>query len=712
MRLPRGLRGLHARFSLVVAATLVLMLAVVGVMLQRQAAAQQEVVGVSRDSMRTLVGERLRTHGEALASQLSEALANPLYYFDLGAITAITRNVMRQPDVAYVIVYDARGNIIQDGNGDVAAYSQAMRDPMAYEALSAQGLHTQWSDRYLDVSSPISVGEQRLGGVRVGYSLASIRSDESRAAQALGTHLREIGKRDLLWVGGLLAMLVALGASASLVLQRALVRPVRQLAAVAHEYESGNYAASVPESHRHDEIGELMRAFRRMGASVARHDRDIRRMAYTDALTGLGNRLAFREHLDQRLTQLRGLGRQLALLFADIDDFKRINDTLGHDVGDEVLVRFANRIRGAVEQYGSHATLARFGGDEFVILLEAGDRPGEDMRALATGLAETLVEELARPIVVQDRQVFLGISVGVTLFPDDATGATMLMKNGDIAMYQAKVAGKSCHRFYSRAMDQAVERRVRMEQDLRGAWERGELSLAYQPILRLEDKRLVGAEALLRWKHPQQGSIAPSVFIDVAEQTGLIETIGPQVLSAACRDAIRWHTEFAKGAGLFVSVNVSPRQLRAGTLPEQVANILRATGLPAAQLHLELTETAVIGDELQASALLARLRSTGVKVWLDDFGTGFSGLSHLRRVPVDGVQIDRTFDADVLHDPDDLALTTANIAMAHSLGITVVAEGIEQEGQYAILRERGCDLAQGFWLGHPLTTQEFSQLLA
>jgi diguanylate cyclase (GGDEF)-like protein len=712
MRLPRGLRGLHARFSLVVAATLVLMLAVVGVMLQRQAAAQQEVVGVSRDSMRTLVGERLRTHGEALASQLSEALANPLYYFDLGAITAITRNVMRQPDVAYVIVYDARGNIIQDGNGDVAAYSQAMRDPMAYEALSAQGLHTQWSDRYLDVSSPISVGEQRLGGVRVGYSLASIRSDESRAAQALGTHLREIGKRDLLWVGGLLAMLVALGASASLVLQRALVRPVRQLAAVAHEYESGNYAASVPESHRHDEIGELMRAFRRMGASVARHDRDIRRMAYTDALTGLGNRLAFREHLDQRLTQLRGLGRQLALLFADIDDFKRINDTLGHDVGDEVLVRFANRIRGAVEQYGSHATLARFGGDEFVILLEAGDRPGEDMRALATGLAETLVEELARPIVVQDRQVFLGISVGVTLFPDDATGATMLMKNGDIAMYQAKVAGKSCHRFYSRAMDQAVERRVRMEQDLRGAWERGELSLAYQPILRLEDKRLVGAEALLRWKHPQQGSIAPSVFIDVAEQTGLIETIGPQVLSAACRDAIRWHTEFAKGAGLFVSVNVSPRQLRAGTLPEQVANILRATGLPAAQLHLELTETAVIGDELQASALLARLRSTGVKVWLDDFGTGFSGLSHLRRVPVDGVKIDRSFVADVLHDPDDLALTTAIIAMAHSLGITVVAEGIEQEGQYAILRERGCVLAQGFWLGHPLTTQEFSQLLA
>jgi EAL domain-containing protein (putative c-di-GMP-specific phosphodiesterase class I) len=285
------------------------------------------------------------------------------------------------------------------------------------------------------------------------------------------------------------------------------------------------------------------------------------------------------------------------------------------------------------------------------------------------------------------------------------------MKNGDIAMYQAKVAGKNCYRFYSRAMDQAVERRVRMEQDLRGAWGRGELSLAYQPIYRLGDGQLVGAEALLRWQHPELGSVAPSVFIDVAEQSGLIETIGPQVLRTACEDAVRWQTGHPRSDGLFVSVNVSPRQLRSGELPSQVANTLRETGLPASQLHIELTETAVLGDELHASALLQRLRSTGVKVWLDDFGTGFSGLSHLRRVPADGVKIDRSFISDVLRDPDDLALTTAIIAMAHSLGITVVAEGVEKEGQYAILRERGCDLAQGYWIGHPVRTPEFEALL-
>jgi diguanylate cyclase (GGDEF)-like protein len=714
MRFDRYLKGLHAKFIALVCLTLLLMLAVVVLMLQRQSAMQHEVVRQSRDSMHALVFERLRVHGEALSAQVADTLVNPLYYFDLDTIGVVARNVLRQPDVRYVLVYDNKGDIIHDGSGDIPTYGQAMRDPLAYEAVSANGVHAQWTDRVLDVSSPIRVGDQRLGGVRIGYSLDAVRADENRASTALGERLGAIGARHLWWIGLLLVALVGLGAIASLVLQRALVRPIRQLADAAQEIETGNYATAVPASKRNDEVGDLMRAFGRMGDSIARHDRDIRRMAYTDALTGLANRLAFRESLDQRLMQLRGAGRQLALLFADIDDFKRVNDTLGHDAGDEVLVQFANRIRVEVERFGGtdETMLARFGGDEFVILLQGGSGPGREVRELATDLAEILVAELGRPIVVQGRQVFLGTSIGITLFPEDASGATALMKNGDIAMYQAKVAGKSCYRFYSRAMDQAVERRVRMEQDRRGAWERGELSLAYQPIYRLGDGQLVGAEALLRWHHPEQGSIAPSVFIDVAEQSGLIETIGPEVLRAACIDAVRWHTQFPRGKGLFVSVNVSPRQLRSGDLPDQVAATLRDTGLPSSQLHIELTETAVIGDEVHASALLARLRSTGVKVWLDDFGTGFSGLSHLRRVPVDGVKIDRSFVSDVLRDPDDLALTTAIIAMAHSLGITVIAEGVEKEGQYAILRERGCDLAQGYWIGHPVNVQEFCGLLA
>lgn len=709
----KRMQSLHARFLALLAGTLLLMLVVVALMLQRQNAVQQQVLRQSRDAIHALLFERLRARGDAQARQLADSLVNPLYYFDLDSIGVITRDVLRQSDVRYVLVYDNNGAILHDGSGDIQTYGQAMRDPLAYEGVLAKGVHAQWTRDLLDVSSPIMVGDQRLGGVRIGFSLDSVRADEARATAALGARLGEIGARHLVWIGLLLATLIGFGALASLVLQRSLVRPIRHLADAAHELESGNYGARMPASTRNDEVGELTRAFGRMGDSIARHDRDIRRMAYTDALTGLANRLAFRENLDQRLMQLRGVGRQLALLFADIDDFKRVNDTLGHDAGDEVLVHFSSRIRDAVERHGGddgQALLARFGGDEFVILMEGGSQQGGDIRGAASRLADHLVTELSRPIMVQDRQVFLGTSIGITLFPEDASGATMLMKNGDIAMYQAKVAGKNCHRFYSRAMDQAVERRVRMEQDLRGAWERGELTVVYQPIFRLDDTRLMGAEALLRWQHPEQGVVAPSVFIDVAEQSGLIETIGAKVLRLACTDAVQWRRSGNPGEALFVSVNVSSRQLRS-ELPQQVADVLHDTGLAAHQLHLELTETAVIGDEAHASSLLARLRGTGVKVWLDDFGTGFSGLSHLRRVPVDGVKIDRSFISDMLRDPDDLALTTAIIAMAHSLGITVVAEGVEKEGQFALLRERGCDLAQGYWLGRPVDAQGFAALL-
>ena len=708
--------GLQAKFLAGMAIVLVGMLALMGLMWQRQSSMQAQVADVGRDAMRELVSERLKRRGETSVAQIADELANPMYYSDLDAIGNIARTAMRQPDVAYVIVFDAQGRIVHDGSGDIPAFGQPMTDPFAFEVVNARTTHTQSSDRIVDIASPVMIGEQRLGGVRVGYSLASMQKDEDSATKAMQQRLEAIGRKHVGWIALIGMALLALGAIVVGLVQSALVRPIRQLADVAREIESGNFEADAPVTSRGDEVGDLVRAFGRMSSSVARHDRDIRRMAYSDALTGLANRLAFRENLDRRLLQLRGAGRQLALLFADIDDFKRVNDTLGHDAGDEVLVQFASRIRETVDRMGGEgAMLARFGGDEFVILIESVLSPTGnhgDVRTAASRLAEALVAELSRPIVVQERQVFLGTSIGITLFPEDASGSTMLMKNGDIAMYQAKVAGKNCHRFYSRAMDQAVERRVRMEQDLRGAWERGELSLAYQPVYSLADGQLRGAEALLRWQHPEHGAISPSVFIDVAEQSGLIETIGPQVLRAACEDTVRWQRMHPNAEQMFVSVNVSPRQLRSGDLPRVVATTLRETGLEATRLHLELTETAVIGDEVHASGLLSRLRASGVKIWLDDFGTGFSGLSHLRRVPVDGVKIDRSFVADVLRDPDDLALTTAIIAMAHSLGITVVAEGVEKEGQYAILRERGCDLAQGYWLGHPVSAHDFSLLLA
>lgn len=699
--------GLQAQFFVIVGLALLVVSTMMVLFWMRQQEAQLAVEGASRQAAARVLDANLHRRAEGTVERLAESLANPLYYFDLDAVGALAKSTLRQPGVRYVVVYDPDGNILHDGTDGIPSYGRRMDDALAPEAVSATGVHVQATPEVMDVAAPVAIGSTRLGGVRVGFDRMEGQAFQDEAIAGLRTEVRALGERQLVAILLLVAGLLALGGVILALVQRTLVRPISLLADSARAIEGGHYDTELPASRRLDELGDLIRAFGRMSRSVARHNREIRRMAYTDALTGLANRLAFRELLDARLLQLNGAGRQLALLFADIDDFKRINDTLGHEAGDEVLLHFAHRIARVVDETGgANARLARFGGDEFVILVESGD-----VRQTATALAERLVTVLSEPLVMHGRQVFLGTSVGVTLFPDDALGATALLKNGDIAMYQAKVAGKNCHRFFSRAMNDAMEQRVRIEHELRGAWERGELRLVYQPVYRLEDHMLVGAEALLRWEHHEQGVIAPAVFIDVAEQSGLIETIGPQAMRAACVAAVEWQR--ARPAGhppLFVSVNVSARQLRSGDLPRVVEACLREAGLAADQLHVELTETAVIGDEAHAGQLLARLRALGTKVWLDDFGTGFSGLSHLRRVPVDGVKIDRSFIADALHDPDDLALTSAIIAMAHSLGITVVAEGVEQEGQYALLRERRCDLAQGFWLGRPLEAADFLAL--
>ncbi|RRN80195.1 EAL domain-containing protein [Pseudoxanthomonas sp. SGD-10] len=697
--------GLQARFLASMSLLLVVVLVLLGLVLQRQQAMRQESEELSRAAIHELIDAHLHARARTLAQQLATSLARPLQEGDTEAIAALLREQRQDGLVRYLQVADAHGRVVQEaGRADEGPFR--VIEPPAGAPPVAEVVVRQDED-VLEAIAPVRRDGRRIGQVRVGLALEVAHRFEEQNLQRLRERADELARRQNAWVALLLGLLLAVVLGMAWYVQRVLVRPIRDLAASARRIEAGDYNVQVRASARNDELGELERAFNRMSESVARHDRDVRQIAYTDPLTGLTNRLAFREDLEQRLEQLYGSGRQLALLFADIDDFKRVNDTLGHEAGDEALLQFATRIREAVRRHGGpDARLARFGGDEFVILVE-----GEDVRPLATRLAGVLVAELRDPLQIEGRQVFLGTSIGITLFPEDATGASGLMKNGDIAMYQAKSAGKNGFRFYSRAMDHAVERRAHMEQELRGAWERGEVSVVYQPIGRTSDGRIVGAEALLRWQHPELGTISPAAFIDVAEQSGLIDQLGPRVLRQACIDAARWARECG-GEPPFVSVNVSPRQLRHGELPGIVAQCLAESGLPAGCLHLELTETALISDELQAGALLTRLHATGVKVWLDDFGTGFSGLSHLRRVPVDGLKIDRSFIADMQRDPDDLALTSAIVAMAHSLGITVVAEGVEKQAQLDLLAGLGCDLVQGYWLSHPLGAEELAARLA
>ena len=695
------LRSLRGQMAVVLVALLLLLLVFLSIYWNGERVAGREMQSLSDTALREMARDSLMQRGQRLAIQLADSVSQPMLLGDAQGVHAASRAVSRQPDVQYVIVFDRRGQIVDAGE-DGGPVGKPMVDALADGALLAGVLKLQWSDNLLDVTAPVQGNGERVGGVRVGLVVGDGSGKQARTIQPFLEHLRSSSARHHRWTLGTLALLSLLGVAVIALTEWRILAPLRELGRMMAEEKPGHPAAAPAESPRADEIGDLMHAFFRMRAGMAKHDRDIRRMAYTDPLTGLANRLSFRELLDDRLLTLHASSGELALLFIDLDDFKRVNDTLGHEAGDEVLSQLAARLRLTLERFGARAAdIARFGGDEFIVLYMA-----DDIRTASARLAEALIEEIERPLLLAGKQVFLGASVGITLFPFDAYHAGQLLKNADIAMYQAKVAGKNCYRFYSRAMDQAVERRVQLEQDLRGAWDRGELSVAYQPIYALADGRICGAEALLRWQHPHLGMVPPSVFIEVAEQSGLIENLGRNVLEKACEDAVLWKE--VSGHLPFVSVNISPRQLRSGELPDVVGNALRSSGLLPRQLHLELTETAVLVDEAQASALLSRVRATGVKVWLDDFGTGFSGLSHLRRVPLDGVKIDRSFVADVLRDPDDLALTTAIIAMAHSLGITVVAEGIETEGQCGILRERGCDQGQGFWFGRPMSAHDLA----
>lgn len=698
--------GLQARAVAVMGVALLVVAIMVGLWLARLGSLQTEVRTLGGQLIVSLYDDQAQRQGTSLASDLAQALVNPMYYNDSEQVAQLVRALKAQPLVSYVRVFDAQGYLVHDGSETVVDYGQRLDDPLAEKAFAASDTLLQRTDHVLEVTVPVLLGEQRLGGVRVGMDLDRMRLQQAQAGARLDSGIEVVSRRYLYTGLGLLAGLLLLTVVVAVYVQRTLVHPVRALVAAARRMEQGDYEVELSVTRSNDEIGELVRSFATMSQAIARHDREVRKLAYTDALTGLANRLAFRQTLEARMAAIPDADQRLALLFVDVDDFKRVNDTLGHEAGDEVLLRFVERIKTAVNLYGgADSLLARFGGDEFVILLADGD-----VAASALRLAEELVVELSKPLSLYGRDVFLGSSIGITVFPDDAVDASGLLKNGDIAMYQAKLAGKNCYRYYSRAMDHAVERRVHMEQELRGAWERGELHLVYQPIYRTRDRRLVGVEVLLRWQHPQLGAIPPSVFIQVAEQSGLIEQLGPKVLRAACMEARRWEM-VPGGEQLFVSVNVSPRELRNGDLSDVVVACLAESGLPASRLHIELTETAVIGDEMLAASLLDKLHGHGVKVWLDDFGTGFSGLSHLRQVPVDGVKIDKSFVADMQRDPDDLALTTAIIAMCHALGITVVAEGIEQEAQFDLLSQRSCDLAQGYWLSRPLSSTQLVALL-
>ena len=422
-----------------------------------------------------------------------------------------------------------------------------------------------------------------------------------------------------------------------------------------------------------------------------RAEEQIEYQAYHDALTGLPNRLLFRDRLTIALAHAKRQQTPVAVMFLDLDRFKFVNDTLGHSLGDELLRAVAARLRTVLREGD---TIARMGGDEFTVLLTDLTSPTD-----AAKIAQKLLDTVAHPIRVEGHELYATTSIGIALFPSDGDTAEALLQNADSAMYRAKEIGRNSYQLCTPAMNSRAAERLSVENALRRALDRRELLVYYQPLIRLHDRQVVGMEALLRWNRPEHGIVLPATFIDIAEETRMILPIGEWVLREACRQAKRWQE--TKYPGLRMAVNLSPRQFQQADLCDIVANALSESGLDARSLELEITESTAMLNTERSIAILKELRELGAKIALDDFGTGHSSLSYLRRFPIDRVKIDREFVQEIENSRSNRAIVSGVLAMAHGLDLAVTAEGVETEAQVEFLRENHCEEMQGYLFAMP-----------
>jgi diguanylate cyclase (GGDEF)-like protein len=427
-------------------------------------------------------------------------------------------------------------------------------------------------------------------------------------------------------------------------------------------------------------------------------EEELLHLANHDALTSLPNRSLLLDRLGQALLFAGRAKGQVAVMLIDLDRFKNINDSLGHDVGDKIIVEIARRLSACVR---AGDTIARLGGDEFVLIRP--DVPREDAVAI---MAQQILEALARPMSIQGHEFYPTGSIGVSMYPKDGQDGPTLLKNADTAMYRAKDAGRNNFQFYAHEMNSRALDRLKLETGLRRALEREELVLHYQPQMNIASGRVTGAEALLRWEPPGQATVFPGDFIPIAEETGLIVPMGQWVLRRACEQKRQWHD-----AGLFpdlrIAVNLSARQFKQQDIVKMVSQTLEDTGCRPEWLELEITESVVMESPEAAAETLHKLSAMGVHLSIDDFGTGYSSLNYLKRFPIDALKIDKSFVRDISVDADDAAIAKAVIALAHSLKLLVIAEGVETAEQLDFLRAQDCDVMQGYFLGRPMTVQKF-----
>jgi diguanylate cyclase (GGDEF)-like protein len=655
----------------------------------------------------------LRSHGTTVLTILGELAGEAVARGDRNEILRALDGLADVEDIAYAAMLDARGQLLASrsfAEHRVAPSALLDRRATGTEVVAVEV--TVAGRRYLELTGPVppsgaasaSVGAPPpVGHVRIGMSF-----------DRHFDHLRST----LLATLPMLALLVVGAIVVTLILTRRLTAPVRDLTDAAREVAAGRLDVRVP-SEGGDEIGVLSATFNRMTeklgrtqAEVAEYQRTLEqkvtqrtreleaatarayKLAQHDILTGLPNRALLSERLKQIVALAHRDGHHVACLFLDFDHFKRINDTLGHDAGDQLLKIVAQRLTQAVRESD---TVARLGGDEFVVVLPGLDPAHGEHIVMA--ILQRIRDTFAHPVTVADQDLALTCSIGVSVYPYDAVDPVSLIKQADTAMYAAKEQGRNTYRFYTADMNARIQARLQMETSMRRGLAEGEFHLVFQPQIEMTTSWPVGVEALLRWNDPNRGLVSPAEFIPVAEESGLIHQLGAWALSHACRRVMEWHR---RDVPLRLAVNVSVQQLQHENWLHIVERALAESGLPPRYLDLEITESVIISHPDKAVATLMRLKQMGVTITIDDFGTGYSSLSYLARLPIHSVKIDQRFIRGLEQNRNDESITQAIIALSHSLGLRVIAEGVENPAQFAFLKSHGCEEAQGYYIAKPM----------
>ncbi|USD63968.1 EAL domain-containing protein [Vibrio sp. SCSIO 43136] len=651
---------------------------------------------------------QMELRGTTLAKVLADNLFDPLYQHNLDEVSRLIQPALSLKEITTIVVIDKTGKVYHDGSDDLASFGTLLKNTLARRTMiDDQSEYMARTQSALELGFPVIESGVLVGGVYLEICLTGVLEDLQDGDQLLDqfANIRDDDfQLNYLLVTCLCFLFSVMAAS---LVGMSLSRPLKEVIRHITLVDEGNLTKLNKHLNREDEIGDLVQAFNQMGKKVNRRAERIHFMAFHDTLTGLPNRALFVGHIDNVLKAENY--DDLYVAFIDLDGFKQVNDTYGHAAGDALLIEVTKRVRQAMSELnillnGDHYNMfCRVGGDEFLLFL-----PYSNTLQIKQ-VANAILTSLSQPFVINNEQVNISSSIGLTSkASSNSVDAEQLIKSADIAMYQAKDHGKNTYEFFSHQMNRKFEERRYIESSLRKSLnDLSQFHLHFQPMVDVSEKTLCGAEALLRWYHPEKGLITPDKFIEIAESSSLILDIGQHVIESTCRQLSHWQHKLSPD--FYIAINLSALQLCRQDLIRLLSEQLEKYQLSPSRIHLEITEHQLMLDETKARRILKQLREMGFKIWLDDFGTGYSSLNYLRKFQFDGIKIDRSFLSQSKSCEFDRQLVASVVEMANQLGIHTVAEGVEIQEHLDFVQSIGCNTAQGYLFGRPASADSFDE---